>query len=266
MEAGAFKKEIWRHYRENGRDLPWRRTRNPYRVFVSEVMLQQTQVPRALAKYGQFIRHFPSFRALAEAPLRDVLSEWKGLGYNRRALNLKRAAEIITAEHGGKLPKAPEELVKLPGVGPNTAGSIAAFAFDAPTVFIETNVRSVFIHFFFQDRAGIDDKEILPLIEETLDRKNPREWYYALMDYGNMLKKTANPNIRSRHYARQSPFKGSRREFRAKLLAFVVENPGATPGKAAAATGAALEFAEEILGELAREGFVAKRGKGYRVA
>lgn len=265
MDIMAFRREIWSYYRKNRRDFPWRSTRDPYRIFVSEVMLQQTQTARVVPKYESFIKRFPSFSALANAPLKDVLAEWKGLGYNRRALNLKRAAEKIVTESRGKLPEDPGALAKLPGIGPNTAGSVAAFAFDAPAPFIETNIRSVFIHFFFQGRGGVHDKEILPLVGKTLDRNSPREWYYALMDYGVMLKKAGNPNLRSRHYARQSPFKGSRRELRAKLLSFVVENPGATALRASKTAHTTPELAKEVLDELAKEGFAARRGRGYRV-
>lgn len=265
-----FKKEIRRFYRTNRRDLPWRpdpkvRTGkaalDPYRVFVSEVMLQQTQVSRVIPKYAAFIKKFPTFKALAAASLSAVLAEWKGLGYNRRALNLKRAAEKIVAEYGGKLPREPEALKTLPGIGPNTAGSIAAFAFDAPAAFIETNVRSVYIHFYFQDRAGVRDKELLPVIERTLDRTSPREWYYALMDYGSTLKKSGNPSRRSAHYARQSPFKGSRREKRANILALVVAKPGRTVSSIARELRLEEEEADSIAHELMREGFLVSKSR-----
>lgn len=261
MTDKEFKHEMARFYKKNRRDLPWRNTKIPYRIFVSEVMLQQTQVPRVVPKYASFIKTFPDFKALAEAPLSAVLAEWKGLGYNRRALNLKRAAEKIIAEHNGRLPRDPEILKKLPGIGPNTAGSIAAFAFDAPVPFIETNIRSVYIHFFFQDRAGIHDKEILPLIERTLDRKGPREWYYALMDFGSMLKKTGNPSRRSAHYARQSPFKGSRRQKRAGILAFVVANPGTTVIAMAKKLRIEGDETDSIAKELEREGFIVRKSR-----
>ncbi len=157
--------------------------------------------------------------ALAAAPLIEVLSCWKGLGYNRRALYLKEIARIVIDQYAAKLPDSPDELVKLPGIGSNTAGAVAAFAFNRPVVFIETNIRSVFIHHFFPDTADVRDSRILPLVEATLDRDNPRVWYWALMDYGTMLKETtANPGRRSAHYSRQSPFPGSDREIRGAIL------------------------------------------------
>lgn len=219
MTIRAFKKRVRGYYRVHKRDFPWRRTRNPYCIFVSEVMLQQTQTDRVAPKYRSFIKRFPGFRALADAPLRDVLQEWQGLGYNRRAKFLKRAAEIIVAEHNGKLPCDERSLVALPGIGGNTAGSIRAFAFNEPSVFVETNIRTVFIHHFFARERVVDDAEICMLVEKTLDRKNPREWYFALMDYGVMIKKTiGNQNAKSKHYTKQSRFEGSDRQIRGAIL------------------------------------------------
>jgi len=224
VKEKRFKEIIWDYYKKSGRhDLPWRKTHDPYRILVSEVMLQQTQVSRVLKKYEEFLKKFPSIRALAKAPQVDVLRVWQGLGYNRRALLLKRTAETIVSNFGGTFPKTSEELESLPGIGQSTRGALMAFAFSRPTVFIETNIRSVFIHFFFKDGKKVSDKDVLPLIEKTLDQENPREWYYALMDYGLYLKQTMlNPSRKSAHHIRQSPFKGSNREVRAKILRFVI--------------------------------------------
>ena len=178
-------------------------------------MLQQTQVSRVMEKFPAFVKRFPSFEALAAASPGEVIAAWQGLGYNRRALNLHRLANEID----GQLPRDPQELVKLPGIGPSTAGSIAAFAFNAPVVFIETNIRRVFIHHFFSDQAEVHDKEILLLVEATLDQERPREWYYALMDYGSFLaKQLPNPNRRSKHYTVQSRFEGSDRQLRGAMV------------------------------------------------
>ncbi len=148
-----------------------------------------------------------------------VLQIWKGLGYNRRALNLRCAAQIIVSEYNGKLPKNYDELVDLPGIGNATAGDILAFAWNIPNVVIETNIRSVFIHYFFKGKSDVHDRDILPLIEQTLDKENSREWYFALMDYGAMLKKTVgNASRSSKHYAKQSTFKGSHRQLRGEIL------------------------------------------------
>ncbi len=206
-QISTFRREVLKYYRAHGRDFPWRRTDDPYNVLVSEVMLQQTQVGRVLAKWGPFVATFPDFASLAAAPLVDVLTSWRGLGYNRRALYLKEIACAVMERYAGRLPDSQDELVRLPGIGPNTAGAIIAFAFNRPAVFIETNIRSVFIHHFFPEQDSVRDAQILPLIKATLDRDNPRIWYWALMDYGVMLKETTgNPSRRSAHHARQSPF------------------------------------------------------------
>lgn len=227
MTERKFKKLVWDYYKKSGRHaLPWRNTRDPYRILVSEVMLQQTQVPRVLRKYEEFMVAFPTVEDLAKAPTGKLLKAWQGLGYNRRALNLKRAAECILSDFNGKFPSTKEELESLPGVGPSTSGGILAYAFDIPSVFIETNIRSVFIHHFFKSKRKVRDTEIATLVEETLDRDNPREWYYALMDYGVHLKQTLpNPSRRSKHHVRQSAFKGSNRELRSKIITRLLKEP-----------------------------------------
>lgn len=214
-----FKTIIKTYYKKHGRPFAWRSNTSPYSILVSEIMLQQTQTSRVIEKYKEWMKTFPSLKALAQAPLKNVLRVWQGMGYNRRAIALKSCAEIITNTYKGRLPKDPEILIELPHVGPNTAGSIAAFAFNSPTVFIETNIRSVFIAFFFPNKTDVHDNDILELVEKTLDKKNPREWYYALMDYGVLLKKTLpNPNKKSRHYTKQSTFVGSNRQIRGAIL------------------------------------------------
>lgn len=227
MDTSRFKKTIWGYYKTHGRhNLPWRKTKDPYKILVSEVMLQQTQVSRVIEKYKSFLKKFPTVEALAKAPLKDVLLEWQGLGYNRRAKYLKLCAEKVVSEYCGKFPKSFKELVSLPGIGPATAGDILAFAYNIPVPVIETNIRSVFIHFFFPEGGprGIHDQKLLPLIEQTLDMKNPREWYWALFDYGAYLKnsKIKNPNHKSKHYVKQSPFKGSNREKRSQILKLIL--------------------------------------------
>ncbi|MCW9054397.1 MAG: A/G-specific adenine glycosylase [Candidatus Pacebacteria bacterium] len=182
-------------------------------------MLQQTQVDRVVPKYQSFLDRFPTITILADAPLRDVLSVWQGLGYNRRAKMLLACAKEIVQEHNGRIPRDIQRLEELPGIGPYTAGAVMAFAWNAPSVFIETNIRSVFIHFFFSDSKNVSDKELLPYVEKTLDREDPREWYYALMDYGTRLKREGkNPSQKSRHHIKQTPFKGSNREIRGAIM------------------------------------------------
>jgi A/G-specific adenine glycosylase len=225
MQMKAFTDTIWNHYKKYGRDLPWRHDTSTYRVVVSEIMLQQTQAPRVIKKFESFLKRFPDWQSLASAPTIDVLKEWQGLGYNRRGLNLQRLAQTVN----GKLPDTHEELLELPGIGPNTAGSVLAFAFNHPHPFIETNIRTVFIHFFFKNTRGkVDDKKLMPLITEALadkrNQKNPREWYYALMDYGCYLKQTEiNPSRKSKHHVKQSRFKGSNRELRSHILKMILK-------------------------------------------
>lgn len=220
-----FQKTILDHYKKHGRSLPWRETIDPYKIIVSEIMLQQTQVPRVIEKYKQFISAFPDFDSLAKAPLQKVLAIWQGLGYNRRAVSLKRTAEIVVEKYNGRLPDNPEELTSLPGIGKATAASICAFAFNKPVVFIETNIRSVFIYHFFKNKKKISDEQLLPLVKKYLYRKNPRMWYWALMDYGSMLKKSGNPSRKSKHHVKQSTFEGSNRQLRGQIVKLLITKP-----------------------------------------
>jgi A/G-specific adenine glycosylase len=270
MTIPQFQKIILKYYRENKRVLPWRNTHDPYRILVSEVMLQQTQVSRVKIKYQSFLKKFPTVQALAKASLADVLKEWQGLGYNRRAIHLKKCAEIIVKEYKGKFPKDIKTLCTLPGIGPATAGDLAAFAWDTRAVVIETNIRSVFIHFFFNQvsqRKKIHDKDILPLIEQTLPKKNIREWYYALFDYGTFLKQTSNPSRRSAHHLKQSTFIGSYRQKRAAVLRHVLLHPNKSTIKLIQK-----EFMYDtqtivkILSDLQKEGFITRAKDGtYRI-
>lgn len=227
MQKNKFQTLIWDFYsgkssayKKSKRDFPWRETHDPYKILVSEVMLQQTQTYRVIPKYEAFIGRFRNFKSLAETSNSEVLKYWIGLGYNRRAFYLKQTAQRITKEFGGKLPEDPKILQTLPGIGKNTAGAIVVFAFNKPYSFIETNIRRVFIHHFFKDsKIIIYDNEILPLIERTMDKKNPREWFYALMDYGAFLPNViTNPNRKSKHYTKQSKFEGSIRQIRGAIL------------------------------------------------
>lgn len=221
-----FHKEIRSFYRKHGRhDLPWRHTRDPYKIFISEVMLQQTQVARVIPKYLHFVKLFPTVGALARVPQEEVLRVWQGLGYNRRALYMQKAAQRVVNEYKGKFPKEPRFLEDLPGIGHYTARAIAAFAWDGQDAFLETNIRRVYIHFFFSGRTVVFDKDILKHIEKTMPKRNIRDWFYALMDYGAIaLKDIPNPNRKSKGYSKQSRFHGSRRFARAKLLALMLES------------------------------------------
>ena len=252
---------VWEYYHSHARSMPWREEPTPYHVLVSELMLQQTQVGRVLPKYREFMARFPTIRAFTEASLGDVLSTWSGLGYNRRAKFLHAAAQMVVRDFGGVVPDNVEDLVKLPGVGRNTAGAILAYAFNQPIVFIETNVRTVFIHHFFADRTDVDDKELLPLVKLACDPEHPREWYWALMDYGTHLKQTLGNNVsQSKHYVRQSKFEGSRRQIRGRILKHL------TGGPRQAKELLRLEPDERtlsVLTDLTKEGFI--EGKAGRL-
>lgn len=227
MDEAAFIQLIWQQGETLYRDMPWRRDTRPYYVLVSELMLQQTQVDRVVPKFVAFIERFPDEASLAAAPLADVLVLWQGLGYNRRAKYLHEAVKIVVQEWGGVWPSTPEELQKLPGVGRNTASALAAYAFNYPAEFIETNIRTVYIHHFFADTlTPVHDTQIEQLLAATLDRQQPRLWYWALMDYGAWLKRQGvRTNPRSHHYKKQSALRGSLREMRGVIVRRLSHGP-----------------------------------------
>jgi A/G-specific adenine glycosylase len=222
-----FQNTVLDWFAENRRDLPWRQTKNPYRILVSEIMLQQTQVPRVTEKYKEFLGEFPTAKKLSEASLPDVLRVWQGLGYNRRGKYLWQAAKDIRGRFGGRFPKNCEDLVSLPGVGDYTAKAVLTFSQNQRHVFVETNIRTVYFYHFFKNKKDVHDKEILELIERTLPKNGEfREWYSALMDYGAYLKSEGlGQNKKSKHYTRQSKFEGSFRQLRANILKLWLEKP-----------------------------------------
>jgi A/G-specific adenine glycosylase len=221
----AFKKTVFAYYNKEGRThLPWRKTTNPYRILVSEVMLQQTQVDRVIPYYRQWLAQFPTVKTLADAPLSEVLAAWQGLGYNRRAKHLHAAAKAIATE--GVFPKTPEALEKLPGIGPYTARAIAAFSSNQDVVFVETNLRTAVTHHFFPHKKQVDDKEVLAVLAAALPKGRAREWYAALMDYGAHLKRSGvRLNAKANAYRKQSTFRGSSREARGAILKALVRGP-----------------------------------------
>jgi A/G-specific adenine glycosylase len=262
-----FQALVLNHYREHGRDLVWRKTTDPYCILVSEIMLQQTQVDRVALKYPAFIATFPDFSSLASAPLDAVLGAWQGMGYNRRAIALQKTAGRVVAEFDGNLPADVETLATFPGIGKATASSICAFAFNLPVIFIETNIRRVFIHFFFPDKEAVTDAELLPLVEAALFREDPRTWYNALMDFGTDLKTVVeNPNRRSRHYSRQSAFEGSDRQIRGEILRVLLAEKQQTRAALISRFPDDPDRIIRILSSLETEGFIKKSGSHFIIS
>lgn len=259
-----FKEVVWDYYHEHGRDLPWRHAEpdgsfDPYKIMVSEIMLQQTQAARVIPKYHEFLTKFPTVNSLAEASLSDVLTAWSGLGYNRRAKFLWQTAQKIA----GPFPDTLESLVALPGIGTNTAGAILAYSFNKPVVFVETNIRTVYIHYFFADHTDIHDKNILSLVEATLDKEYPREWYWALMDYGVYIKATVgNTSRNSKHYAKQSSFKGSKRQIRGLIIRTLTDGPKSYQHLRELTTDNRLD---EVLEDLQKEQLIQQDGQLFRL-
>jgi A/G-specific adenine glycosylase len=265
MDIGEFRRIVLSNYEEAGRHFPWRGA-EPWPVLVSEFMLQQTQTERVVPYYERWIKRWPGPAALAGASMEEALREWSGLGYNRRCAFLKNCAAIIALEMGGKVPGTPESLLPLPGVGPYIAGAVSCFAYNYPAVFIETNIRSAVIHFFFPDRDGVRDVEIFPILEAALLREDPRRWYYALMDYGAALKKNVpNPGRRSAHYARQSPFAGSFRQARGRVLRTLVFTGPGSAEDIGNKTGLGSGELYKVLEALEKEAVIAEKGGIYRI-
>jgi len=265
----SFRHVVWNHWKKHGRHgLAWRKTRDPYRILVSEVMLQQTQVSRVEEKYRQFMKVFPSVHTLAGAPLGTVLRVWSGMGYNRRAKYLHDAAKIIVAECKGRVPKDELALRGLPGVGQYTANAVRVFAFNEPDVLIETNIRAAFIHHFYSSvlqNTGIEDSQILPIVETAAKGEDSRTWHWALMDYGVYIKKLhKNPARKSAHYVRQSKFEGSLRQVRGAILHSLVDG-SKTKRAIYVLIRANKHIVDKALASLACDDLVTKKGSLWRV-
>ncbi len=245
------------------RPMPWRENLDPYWILVSEIMLQQTQVERVIPKFEQFIQAFPDIQSLSEAKLGEVITAWLGLGYNRRAKFLHQSAQIIVSRYNSTVPNEHSSLVELPGIGPNTAGAIMAYAYNARVIYIETNIRAVYLHHFFSGEEEVSDNQILPLLESTVPDK-PREWYWALMDYGSHLKNTLqNPSRRSKHHSLQSQFEGSKRQVRGRVLAKLVASPLGAPKLHSLIPDARLT---DVLSDLQSEGLISYKEDIYSLS
>lgn len=264
MDTSEFQKLVVQKGTELYRDMAWRQDTRPYYVLVSEMMLQQTQVSRAEVKFAEFIDRFPTVEALAKASLGTVLTVWNGLGYNRRAKFLWQAAQLVVKDFDGIIPADKSELVTLPGVGENTAGAILAYAFEIPAVFIETNIRTVYLHHFFANRDDVADTEVRNIVAKTLNTENPRQWYWALMDYGAWLKSQQLGHLaQSRQYAKQSKLAGSMREMRGQILKTLTQ---ASLGKKKlhGIFGADERF-KPALDSLSAEGLIEHTSQGWRL-
>lgn len=259
-----FQEIIWQKGRERYRDMPWRADTQPYYVMVSEIMLQQTQVDRVIPKFDAFINAFPTVKDLSKATLAEVLQLWSGLGYNRRAKFLHEAAKKVVSEYNGVFPETDKELISLPGIGVNTAGAMLAYSFNKPAIFIETNIRTVYFYHFFQEVEDVSDTELRAVVEATIDTEHPREWYWALMDYGTYLKRQGiGQNNKSKHYKKQSPLKGSVREVRGQILKLLTATD--LDEKMLRIELIADERFEPALQSLEKEGLIAKTGQTFHL-
>lgn len=264
----TFLDKLYTFYSQNGRhDMPWRKDTRAYYILLSEVMLQQTQVERVKTKFVEFVKEFPDWNSLAEAKQSRVVSLWQGLGYNRRALYLCRCAETVVNNYNGNLPKNSTELQQLPGIGPNTAGAIMAFAYDQPVVFIETNIRRVLLHEFFVGKESVDDSELIPILEKIIaqlpgSQFSSRTFYWAMMDYGTYLKQQVpNPNRRSKHYTKQSQFVGSTRQLRGLILKELLRSPQQKSVLQTAVNEVDSERFNIVINSLLKDGFVIQQGE-----
>jgi A/G-specific adenine glycosylase len=269
LAINQFQEIVWDYYRAHKRNnLPWRHDIDDenfaYYVLVSEIMLQQTQVNRVIYKFNQWIELFPTIATLAAADLDVVLHAWSGLGYNRRAKYLLESAKVIVSEHEGRIPSEPGLLEALPGIGKATAAAVVVYAYNLPKLFVETNIRTVFIHHFFPFAEHVADKELLPLIESSLDKENPREWYWALMDYGSFLKQSVgNISQKSKHYKKQSTFEGSSRQLRGAILKLLLVKKRTYDELSA--MNLFDERLDEVLAALEKEKLIKKTGVSYTI-
>ena len=252
-----FSQAVWDFYRQHGRPFPWRETSDPYAVLLSELMLQQTQTQRVLPKYVEFLSVWPDFQSMAASSLLEVLTRWKGLGYNRRALALRTIASA-TETFGWTLPDDQAQLLQFPMIGSSTAAAILAFCHGQPSVYLETNIRRVLIHQFFPGEEKVEDKNLRPILQELINLQTDfKHWYYALMDLGVYFKKNlANPNRRSAQYVLQGKFENSNRQIRGMLLLLFTERGSLRKDQLYESLPFEPERIDECLEALRKEGFI----------
>ena len=265
LDIAGFRAAVYDNYATAGRSFPWRENLDPWGVLVSEFMLQQTQTERVIPYWKRWLRLWPTPAALNRDTLEQALREWSGLGYNRRCRFLKDCARVITEERNGVVPDTPATLLPLPGIGAYTAGAIACFAYNYPCVFIETNIRAATLHFFFNEKEGVKDEELFPILDAALDRDQPRRWHWALMDYGAAIKKhIINPNRKSAHYTKQSRFQGSFRQKRGALLRALTQGPASVVELAVRAQQEPTAL-YEVLTALEKDALVAEKDGVYYI-
>lgn len=263
-----FRSTVRTYWRKHGRHaLPWRTVTDPYHIAVSEIMLQQTQVERVVPKYEVFIKRFPSVEKLAKAPLSEVLKLWQGLGYNRRAQQLHKCAKEVARVYDSEFPRSYEELIALPGIGPYTAGAILAFAYNTAHPIIETNIRTVYLQHFFNEETDVPEDKLMDLITATLDTKEPRIWFWALMDYGAYIKRTqGNPNQRARSHKRQDRFVGSDRQLRGDIIRALAQKPHSRRKLHTLLASFDVLRIDAQLERLTQEELIIKRGQRYMLS
>lgn len=286
--ADVFQPSIRRWFRSHKRDLPWRKTRNPYHIVVSEIMLQQTQVSRVIPKYRTFLRTFPSWRSLADAPLSRVLHAWSGLGYNRRARQLQMLARTVQQEYHGKLPQAEHALRKLPGIGPYTARAIRVFAFHRRAAPQDTNINRVVRRYFFGERT-VPHAELEKKVAAVLPARDAFWWNHAMMDFGAAVCTAQRPACATcplqatckaaphflsgriptvRRKPQAEPFHASLRYLRGRIIHHLLHGAnsvGALSGAVSRETRQPQARVRLAIQKLVAEGLVARSGKSLRL-
>jgi A/G-specific adenine glycosylase len=261
-----LRRRILTWYRHHGRDLPWRHTADRYAILVSEVMLQQTQVPRVIPKYTAFLHRYPDLESLASAPLAGVLALWSGLGYNNRAVRLRACAQAVAAAtplgERAELPRDVRALETLPGLGPYTARAVLVFAHDTDLAAVDANVRRVLIR-----ELGLPPDIGLASLQEVAERVLPRgqarDWHNALMDYGAAVLTARSTGIAP--LTRQGPFLGSRRWYRSQLLKLLLEKGSQRAAGLPRSLGLSHQEVTAIVAALAHDGLLEQRGDTVRL-
>ena len=260
----ALQDRLLTWYAENRRDLPWRHTTDPYAVLVSEIMLQQTQVPRVVPRFGEWLEAWPDLESLAAAPLADVLLRWQGLGYNIRARRLQECARAVAADgHRAELPRSLDGLRALPGIGPYTAHAVLIFAHNEDLAAVDANVRRVLTH-ELDLPEDLGARDLQTVAAAVLPPGRSRDWHNALMDYGSLVLTARATGIAPR--SRQGAFEGSRRQKRARLLRRLLGHGPQSLEELAVALGLSAEETGDLVARLRRDGLVTEVGGRVAVA